>query len=73
LSIAFELAMMLHIAAAIAATGRCWPTPRFARPVPCPLQHACNLRLTLPALTLVGILGFGVMGLSDDTFGFDQP
>lgn len=69
---AFQLTLVLHIAAAIGAAGPLLVQPALRRADALPVAARLHTRVTIPSLTLAGLLGFGLVGLSDDAFTLDQ-
>jgi uncharacterized membrane protein len=68
----FRLLAILHILAAIVAFGPLFVYPSLQRAGAGATLAKLQLRLVLPALAVTGILGFALVGSSDDVFSMSQ-
>ncbi len=70
---AYKLFGLLHVLAVIAAFGPLLIYPSMQRAGAGQAVAKLHLRLALPAMTLVWVLGMGLVGLSDDVLELTDP
>jgi uncharacterized membrane protein len=68
----YNLFLVLHIVAVIAAFGPLFVLPRLQAADPAAASRL-HLRVVLPATVLLWVFGMGVTGLSDDAFELTDP
>ncbi len=72
ISTTYQLFGLLHVLAVIAAFGPLFIYPSMQRAGASQAVARLHLRLALPAMTLVWVLGMGMVGLSDDIWELSQ-
>ena len=70
-STGYRLLGLLHVLAVICAFGPLFIYPSMQRAGAWQAVARLHLRLALPAMTLVWVLGMGLVGMSDDVVGAD--
>lgn len=74
----YNIMLLVHIVAIVVGFAPAWLTPVLVRLTAQGDRGAADalemsiLRLSLPALALAGIIGFGLAGMSDDVFKMSQ-
>ncbi len=68
----YNVLLLLHIAAVVAAFGPTLSYPLLRRARAGKVAVDTNQRISLPALVLAGLLGIGLLGASDQAFKFSQ-
>ena len=77
-STSYDIFLLLHVLAVIVGFAPAWLTPFLMRVAASGDRGAAEalqmstLRISLPALGLAGILGFGLAGMSDDVYKMSQ-
>ena len=71
-STGYQIVGTLHVLAAIAAFGPLFVYPSLQRAGAGATIARLHLRLALPSLVLVWVLGMGMVGMSEDTFEMSQ-
>ena len=77
-STGYKIVLLLHILAIIVGFAPAWLTPTLARltadgdRAAGEQLEALVLRYSLPGIGLAGLLGFGLVGMSDKVFKFSQ-
>jgi hypothetical protein len=71
-STGYRVLAIVHILAAFVAFGPLFVYPSLQRAGAGPTLAKVQLRLVLPALALTGILGFALVGSSEDVFSMSQ-
>ena len=69
ISTGYQILGLLHILAVIVAFGPLFFYPSLQRAGAAAAVAKLHLRLVLPALALVWVLGMGLVGMSDDVVG----
>jgi len=72
ISTGYQLLGLLHVLAVIVAFGPLFIYPSMQRAGASQAVARLHLRLSLPALTLVWVLGMGMVGMSDDLWELTQ-
>jgi uncharacterized membrane protein len=78
-STGYKIVLLLHILAVIVAFAPLWLAPVLLRLTAGGDKAAADgldasiLRFSLPGLVLAGVLGFGLVGMSDKTFTMSAP
>ena len=72
ISTTYQLFGLLHVLAVIAAFGPLFIYPSMQRAGAAQAVARLHLRLALPAMTLVWVLGMGMVGLSDNVWELSQ-
>jgi uncharacterized membrane protein len=72
ISTGYQILGLLHVLAVIAAFGPLFFYPMLQKAGAGPTIARIHLRLTLPALALVWVLGMGLVGMSDDAIEMSE-
>ena len=72
ISTGYQILGLLHVLAVIVAFGPLFIYPALQRAGAGPTVAKLHLRLALPALALVWVLGMGLVGMSDEAWKMSQ-
>ncbi|MAT06656.1 MAG: hypothetical protein CL424_16590 [Acidimicrobiaceae bacterium] len=72
LGFGYELMAYAHILAAVVAFGPLFVYPTLAKTGQTQAIAAMHMRMTLPALVLLWVLGMGLAGMSEDAYKMSQ-
>lgn len=78
-STGYKVMLLIHILAVVIGFAPAWLTPVLMRLTAAGDKAAADglessiLRFSLPGIAIAGLLGFGLVGMSDKTFKLSQP